>query len=325
MSPVTLLAPAALAAFAAAAAHAETPPQTRPQTLAQTLAQTRAETLAQTLPQTPSDFATYRPRLVAQRLSGPPPTIDGDLSDPAWREAATTEAFYQVVPEVGPPSEKTRAYIAYDDRHLYIALYMFDREPSAITRNLMERDPPLQDDDGVRVIIDPFGTNRDGFFFAMNPNGARNDALIENNNTFRDQWDTVWRGKARVVEDGWVAEMAIPFQSMSFDRNLENWGFQIVRTIRRKNEEIRWSNVDRARGRIDLTNPGALAGITGVKSGRGVEGQIFLAANATRDHELQDTATEVDPSANLFYRITPSLTGSVTVNTDFADQPLDAR
>ena len=275
----------------------------------------------------PADFATYTPRIDAPRIDRTEaPHIDGDLSDAGWAKAAVIEEFYQVLPVAGAaPSQPTRALIMYDERNLYVAIYAFDSEPGKITRNLLERDPPLQDDDGVRIYIDSFGTFRDSYYFATNPNGAREDALTENNSIFRGEWNAIWNVKVKVVEDGWIAEFAIPFQSISFDASLDEWGLQIVRTIRRNNEEIRWSNIDRSRPRLDLTNPGRLAGIEGVKSGLGLEAQLFVTGSASRDWELADTAYDLRPSGNIFYKITPSLTGSLTFNTDFSDAPLDER
>ena len=275
----------------------------------------------------PIDFQTYSPSLTAVRIAvDEAPVIDGKLDEDAWRKAARTEDFYQVLPEDGAaPTQRTEAFLMYDAKNLYVGIYAYDSEPDKIQRNLMERDPPLRDDDAVRVLLDPFGTFRDSFFFGINPNGARSDALTENGNNFRGEWDTIWRAKARVVDDGWVAEFQIPFQSISFDPELDAWGLQIIRTIRRNNEEIRWSNIDRARGRIDLTNRGRLLGVDNVDPGFGLEGQLFVTGAVSRDHELQDTDLTLDPSANFFYKITPSLTGSLTFNTDFADAPLDSR
>ncbi|GAB4522187.1 MAG: hypothetical protein Kow00133_09570 [Amphiplicatus sp.] len=269
----------------------------------------------------------YTPRVEAARIErDAAPVIDGDLNDPAWVQAAVIEKFYQVEPAEGaPPSQPTRAYVMYDARNLYVGVYAYDSEPERIYRSLLERDPPIQDDDAVRIIIDSFGTFRDGYFFATNPNGARNDALIENNGVFRDEWDTVWDVAARVVEDGWIAEFRIPFQSISFDASLDAWGFQIVRTIRRDNEEIRWSNIDRTRSRIDLTNPGRLAGVRDVESSVGVETQLFIAGSSSYDWRTDSADYALDPGANIFYKLTPSLTGSLTFNTDFSDAPLDAR
>lgn len=278
-------------------------------------------------PDPPRNFDAYRPLVKAVRIDeDDAPIIDGDLSDAAWARAEPIDEFYQVEPiDGGPPSQPTRAYILYDRKNLYIAFYAYDSSPDQITHNQLQRDSRLRDDDGVRILIDSFGTFRDSFFFGMNPNGARSDALTENGQRFRSEWDTVWRGKARIVEDGWIAEFAIPFQSFSFNRALKDWNLQLIRTIRRNNEEIRWSNIDRSRNRIDMTNPGRLAGIEGASSGLGLEVQAFATSAASYDWETGETDFQFNPSGNLFYKLTPSLTASLTANTDFSDAPLDER
>ncbi len=276
---------------------------------------------------TPRSFETYIPRVEATRLStDEAPIIDGDISDAVWRKAAVIDEFYQVEPiDGGTPSQPTRVYVAYDERHLYVAVHAFDDEPDQIRRSQLQRDPGLSDDDGFRILIDSYGTFRDSFFFGINPNGARLDALTENGSDFRGEWNVIWRADARVVVDGWTAEFAIPFQSFSFDPRLDDWNLQFIRTIRRNNEEIRWSNIDQNRDRIDLTNPGRLGGIENVTSGKGLEAQLFLTGAGAYDWEADDTDFSLDPSANIFYKITPSLTGSLTLNTDFSDAPLDSR
>ena len=278
-------------------------------------------------PDTPRNFTSYTPRVTPALISRKnAPKIDGDLSDPVWNTATRVDEFYQVVPVEGAlPSQRTLVYFAYSEKALYVGVIAYDNEPDLIRRSQMERDPALQDDDAVRVMIDSFGTFRDGFFFGVNPNGARSDALIENGSNFRDEWDTIWNVRTSINADGWTAEFEIPFQSISFDPALDEWGLQIIRTVRRENEEIRWSNINRARGRIDLTNPGRLAGIDGLEPGLGLEAQLFVTGAGAYDWELDETDFSLDPSANIFYKITPSLTGSLTFNTDFSDAPLDQR
>lgn len=273
------------------------------------------------------NFNAYRPQATATRITpGEAPEIDGDLSEPVWARAQVIEDFFQVEPIAGAkPSQRTTAYILYDEKTLYVGVYAYDTNPAGIRRSQMQRDPQMQDDDAVRILLDPFGSFRDTYFFAVNPNGARLDALTENNGAFRSQWNAIWRAEARVVEDGWIAEFAIPFQSISFDASLEEWNLQIIRTVRRENEEIRWSNIDQNRGRIDMTNPGRLAGIRNIESGAGLEVQAFVTGAGAYDWESGDTNTEIRPSGNAFYKITPSLTGSLTVNTDFSDTALDSR
>lgn len=273
------------------------------------------------------DFATYAPRLTAVKIArDEAPKIDGDLSDAAWSKAAIVEDFYQIEPvEGGAPSQRTRAYLMYDERTLYVGVRLFDTEPGRIQRSVLARDGQLRDEDAIRVMLDPYDTRRDGYFFATNANGAKVDALLENNSSIKVEWNALWDVDARVNEEGWIAEFAIPFQSISIDPAVDVWGLQILRTIRRTNEEVRWSNIDRTRDRIDLTNIGRLAGIEDVSSGRGVEAQLFATGATSYDWEMGDTDFTFDPSANIFYKVTPSLTASLTLNTSFADAPLDER
>ncbi len=273
------------------------------------------------------DFATYAPRLAAVKISrDEAPKIDGDLSDAAWSKAAVVEQFYQVEPvEGGAPTQRTRAYLMYDERTLYVGFRLYDTEPEKIRRAVLARDGQLRDEDAIRVMLDPYDTRRDGYFFATNANGAKVDALLENNSSIKLEWNALWDVDARIDEEGWIAEFAIPFQSISIDPANDVWGLQLLRTIRRTNEEVRWSNIDRTRDRIDLTNTGRLSGVEGVSSGRGVEAQLFATGATSYDWETGDTDFTFDPSANIFYKITPSLTGSLTVNTSFADAPLDER
>ncbi len=273
------------------------------------------------------DYATYAPRLTAVKISrDEAPKIDADLSDPAWAKAAIVEDFIQVEPEEGgTPTQRTRAYIMYDERTLYVGFRLYDTDPDKIRRAVLARDGQLRDEDAIRVMLDPYNTRRDGYFFATNANGAKVDALLENNSAIKLEWNALWDVDARIDEEGWIAEFAIPFQSISIDPALDVWGLQLLRTIRRTNEEVRWSNIDRTRDRIDLTNIGQMSGVEGVTSGRGIEAQLFATGASSYDWETGDTDFSFDPSANIFYKLTPSLTGSLTLNTSFADAPLDER
>ena len=273
-----------------------------------------------------SNFENYEPVATAVRIpEKSAPKIDGDLSDAIWETATLITDFYQVEPEEGvAPSRSTEARILYDSQNLYISVKAFD-DPDLITRTTLQRDPALNQEDGIRLLIDSLGTYRDSYFFAVNPNGARLEALTQNNNDFRSQWDSIWRARTKILDDGWAVEFAIPFRSIAFDGSLDAWNFQIIRTIRRNNEEIRWSNINRSRGRIDLSAPGKLVGIEEIDSGLGLEGNLFLSAVGSRDFELGENNTALNPSGNFFYKITPSLTGSLTFNTDFSDAPLDNR
>jgi len=71
----------------------------------------------------------------------------------------------------------------------------------------------------------------------VNPVGARADGQVSNNAERRTlEWDGIWDAAARITEDGWVAEVEIPFKTLRFKPGQTTWGFNVERTIRRLNE-----------------------------------------------------------------------------------------
>lgn len=274
------------------------------------------------------DFATYQPSMAATRIEpSQAPKIDGNLSDAAWANARVISDFYQLEPnEKQPATERMEVRVLYDENSIYFAIHAFDREPDKISASVKTRDGNLSSDDLVRIYLDPYKTRRDGYIFEVNPLGARLDGILQNNSDVLVQWDTIWHAHGRVVADGWVAEVAIPFRSISYDVANGDWGFDIFRLIRRKSERIRWSQIDNQRSSRDISRSGTLTGIKDTAQGLGLDIQPFLALRYKHEWQMprEDDVT-LEPSGNIFYKITPSLTGTLTFNTDFSDTPLDQR
>ena len=256
----------------------------------------------------------------------PRPEIDGKLDDPIWQHAARTEQFTQQEPVPGSqPSERTVAWVAYDSDSLYIAVRSYDSEPDKIVAHTMRRDRSTRLDDRIAITLDTFHDHRNSYWFATNPNSTRQDAIVEGGSTFRDPWDTIWYARAQVDEEGWTCEFEIPFKSLSFDPNNDTWGFNIIRSINRKNEEIRWANWALSRFPMDVSEAGDLTGFGERDQGLGLD--VVPTGTVTRfeDRRVDRHYLKIDPSLDVFYKITPSVTGALTVNTDFSDAPVDER
>ena len=272
------------------------------------------------------DFATYRPTAHATRIeASQAPVIDGDISDPVWQKAPPIEEFYQLEPQEGlPPQERTVVRVLYDENNLYFSIMAYDTAP--VTARIKQRDGTIDSDDVVRITLDPDLTRRNGYAFDINPLGARREGLIQNNTDVLYQWNTLWSTKARITKDGWSAEVAIPFRSISYGHR-SDWGFDLFRMVRQKSERIRWSSINKTIGSQDISHSGTLTGIDGVEGGLGLDVQAFALARyrKTWDAPGGGTGFSFRPSGNIFYKITPSLTGTLTYNTDFSDAPLDQR
>jgi len=274
------------------------------------------------------DFSTYQPTAKATRIeTGEAPAIDGDVSDAVWAKAPVIDEFYQLEPKEGEPSsERTEVRVLYDQNNLYFAIHAFDREPEKITASVKARDGNISKDDLFRIYIDPYMTRRDGYVFEVNALGARADALVENNTNFLIEWDTIWDAKGRIVADGWTAEVAIPFRSISYDAAKADWGFDLFRLIRRKGERTRWSQIRNQLPSVDISHSGTLAGVHDTTQGLGLDIQLYgsLRYKHEWEHPREHDVT-FEPSGNAYYKITPALTGTLTFNTDFSDTPLDER
>src|SRR5262249_31639985 len=117
--------------------------------------------------------------------------LDGVLDEPAWQRAEPLGPFLQRDPNAGgPASQKTGVRVLFDADDLYLGITCYDRTPSAIVATQLARDADLEVDDRVTVVIDPFFDHRNGFFFVVNPAGARADGQISNNaEELSFEWD----------------------------------------------------------------------------------------------------------------------------------------
>jgi hypothetical protein len=254
-----------------------------------------------------------------------PPVIDGRLDDEVWQLARAIDAFVQVDPREGEaPTEHTAVRALFDADHLYIAVRCDDREPNGIIGTQMKRDADLETDDRVQIAIDTFEDHRNGFFFAMNPVGAKVDALIANNGEVINQaWDGIWEGRASIDATGWSVELAIPFKTLTFNAALASWGFNVQRVIKRRLEEDRWASPRRNYSVYQVSEAGTLTGLTGINQGIGLDVVPFFAAHW--DDDGTDSHLTGVPGFDAFYHLTPSLGLDLTVNTDFAETEVDQR
>ena len=219
--------------------------------------------------------AVTRPRPeahVARIDAGEAPVIDADFSDAAWAKATVIDDLRQRQPDPGGmPTERTVLRVMYDENNIYFGVYAYDSEPDRLVIRAMARDGQIFTGDNVQIMLDPGGTRRNFYAFTIGPSGGRWDGLRLNALEEVPQWDAIWDAKARRVADGWVAEVAIPFKSISYVEGQSAWAFEFQRTIRRKAEVLRWSGVNPALSNFDYTESGTLTGITDVSQGLGLD------------------------------------------------------
>lgn len=251
------------------------------------------------------------------------PKIDGILDDELWRQATVLSDMHQFQPvDHGQPTEKSEFYLAYSERFLYVAARLYDSNPELISARQMVQGGNMPFDDAFEFILDTFNNRRTGYSFQVNPNGIRREGVYENPNNLNNDWNGIWLVESRIDEQGWTAEVAIPFNTLNFNPNSSEWGFTIARTIARNREEIAWSSFNR---NINPSTTGLLTGIRNIRQGVGLDVIPSLAMAVNKDYVTNSTADRVDPSLNVFYKFTPNLTGALTLNTDFSATEVDNR
>ena len=249
------------------------------------------------------------------------PIIDGKLNDKVWQSAAVVDDFHQTSPTDGAaPTESTVVWVTYDDEYLYIAADLRDSSPQEIQAKQMIQGKLFFSDDRFWVTLDSFNTKRNDYFFQVNANGVRRDALRENNARFIEEWSAIWRAESAVHENGWATEIAIPFKSISFSPNSDTWGINFGRGIVRKQEFNVWSSHERqdwpAYG-------GEISGIEEIEQGLGLDIVPAVSLSQQRNLVLSDSKSGFEPSLDVRYRITPSLSATFTLNTDFSTAEVD--
>ncbi len=255
-----------------------------------------------------------------------PIQVDGRLDEDPWRLAPTIGELVQREPDNGePPTERTDVRLLRDSEYLYIGVVCYDADPDGIVANQMARDAGLGSEDRIEIVLDTYRDQQNAFYFATNPAGALVDGLLFANGQSNMNWDTVWEVRTRRTDQGWSAEFAIPFKSLSFPAGRSAWGFNVARVIQRKVEEARWSGARLETQFAQVSEAGEITNLAGITQGIGVDVRPFVAGRWIDVREPAASAWTGRPGLDLFYNPTPNLKISATANTDFGETEVDAR
>ena len=250
--------------------------------------------------------------------------LDGKLDEACWADAIAIENFTQREQNEGEPaSEKTRIAVVYNTNKIYFGIWCYDSEPDKISAQQMARDFHWGSDDNVEIMISPFNDNRNGYLFVTNPNGAMADVWVgDEGKTWNKDWNSVWDVAVDVNEEGWFAEIVIPFSTLKFKKDSEQiWGINFERNIRRKKEQVLWQGWSRLYDVEKISQGGKLTGINNIKQGTKIELNPYLLGG----FETSDgtTSYKAKIGGEINFDITPTLKLNFTANTDFAQVESD--
>jgi hypothetical protein len=260
-----------------------------------------------------------------------PLKVDGLLNDPGWQNARFQGQFTQREPDEGAPaSEKTEVGFLYNEKYLYIGVKCYDSEPNKIIAREMRRDAFVDDDDYFEMVLDTYHDHRSAYYFITNPHGVKREALMANEGRdYNPAWDGVWWNKAKITEEGWFVEIAIPWKTLRFEEEGSPiWGFNCARMIRRKNEHVYWQLIPREYGRgagiFRLSEAGSLHGIDEAEMGGNLELRPYFLGGMENDANTDfstDRLSDIGLDAKV--ALTANLALDLTLNTDFAQVEAD--
>ncbi|MBW3622437.1 MAG: hypothetical protein KY468_03395 [Armatimonadetes bacterium] len=169
------------------------------------------------------------------------PDIDGNLDDPAWKDAPVASDFW--ISEYGiAPQEKTEVRVLYDEKFLYFAFTCHDTQPQAIHADQRKRDGNVSLDDHVKIQLDPYHNHRQVSEFSVSARGTQSDAMA-GGRARKIEWKGDWQAAVQRNEQGWTAEVRIPFDILNYNPKNPVFGINFVRYHARKKETSRWADV----------------------------------------------------------------------------------
>jgi hypothetical protein len=275
------------------------------------------------------------------------PVIDGRVTDPIWQSVQPYTSFTQQDPiEGAPASEKTEVRIIVGKGNVYVSVIAFDSDPSKIIVSQARRDASLNETDSIVMVFDTFNDNQNAFVFGTNPLGIEYDGQVAREgqssgvslgggtaagtqrggiSAFNPNWDGDWAVKSQITERGWETEMAIPLKTLRYQTGTNRtWGFNVVRNIRHKNEQVYLAPIPRG---FDIYRVSLAAKMSGLDLPARRDIKLIPYALGSVNKDYTRSGNQVDKNGDVGldvkWGVRPNLTLDATINTDFAQVEAD--
>lgn len=283
-------------------------------------------------PEVETRDASGRATVRAVRLAEPL-RVDGKLDEAIYTQVKSIGGFTQVEPKPGAPaSQASEMWLTFDRANFYVSLRLHEDHPERMVANEMRRDASinLAQNELITVALDTFHDRRSSFAFCINPIGGRCDGQSSNEGQYNGDWNGVWKVETGRWEGGWTIEMALPFRTLRYPATpMQDWGIQILRVNRWKNEIDFLTPSDPSRGAAGFMLASRFANLVGVEApppGRNIEVKPYTIGSLTTDRlsrPAKSNATDGNVGLDVKYAVTQSIAADFTWNTDFAQVEAD--
>lgn len=269
---------------------------------------------------------SYKVRYITEK-----PKIDGVLDDAIWQRTASVGEFWQYFPSDSLKAQlQTEVKITYDDKNVYIASKCYTRNKKFVVLSY-RRDYRAGSNDNISFVFDTFNDNTNAFLFGMNPLGVMREALLFNgatdNSFFNVYWDNKWMGEAKIYDNYWTTEMAIPLTTLRYKGGTKQWRFKSYRFETQENETS--SLVKLPQNQI-IMNLGYSIPIEFekplIKPGANISLIPYVAAGNLQDFvnpKNPNAGSRINVGGDAKIAVTSGLNLDLTVNPDFSNVEAD--
>jgi hypothetical protein len=252
--------------------------------------------------------------------------LDGILDEEAWKQADFADQFHRVLPtDTGYAIAQTVVKLCYTESHLYLGIICLDPTPGDRPVESLRRDWSFMKNDNFIVFIDTYNDQTNGFAFGISPAGAQWDGIQSNGGKVNLDWDTKWRSEVRNYQDKWVAEFEIPFRSLRYNENSEEWGINFSRQDLKTGEKSSWAPMPRQFATATLAYTGSLIWEEPLsKAGTRFSVIPYVSAKATQETIAQGRITPAySAGADAKVILSTSMNLDLTVNPDYSQVEVD--
>jgi hypothetical protein len=250
--------------------------------------------------------------VIVDTSSSPDIQVDGNVDEAVWLQQPVYDNMLVSDPDtLTEPEYPTHVRFFYTDTGLYVSAVM-TQPPSTLVRRLSNRDEELNRD-SFGITLDTSGEGLYGYWFDLNLGGSKSDGKVAPERSFTRQWDGAWIGETAVTEEGWSAEMYIPWSIMSMPSSVDKrrLTFWVQRKVAHANEQYAWPALPQSNARfMSALQPMEVANVNPRQ-----QWAIFPYVSGTSDDIKGETESRA--GMDLFWRPTSNFQVTATANPDF--------
>ncbi|MDX1628821.1 MAG: DUF5916 domain-containing protein [Fulvivirga sp.] len=251
--------------------------------------------------------------------------LDGKLTETHWQQADKAGNFILTFPvDSLPATSQTEMMVAFDDQYLYIAGRCYVQSDKAHVVQSLRRDFDWSGNDNMSIYIDPYDDYTNGFTFGITPYGVRREGLVTNGAEVSDDWDNKWFSEVHDFGDRWEFEMKIPFKTLRFDEDNNQWNIVFLRRDLKNNEVSTWSPVPQGYRFSSLAFSGELIFNDPLqKTGPNIAIIPYTSASYSNNFEQNQKDTDLNAGFDAKIGVSSSLNLDLTFNPDFSQVEVD--